>query len=418
MKALKILVSHPAKQHVHHLCLALQKKAWLQRFYTSLWYKPDHSAYKIILPLLPNSILLKLKKELKKRFFQPLNPALISTRPIYEVLSRLFGYLGIGTQRQRVKMVDRKHDHWVASKIRSDRPDIIIGYENACLQSFKAAKQVGITTILDIAQIHHDTIRQIRDRHPEFRKSLNDEPDFEEENAHKAEQYQYTDYVLTLSTFARQSMLDAGFPPEKVFTVNLGFDPARFTPKTSYYKNEHFSVIFVGTLTHRKGIELLLECWQELNLAKARLKLVGPVADAQQVLKQYEGTFEYVPFLHHEELVKEYQQADLFVFPSYLDSWAMVVLEAMACGTPVIVTENTGSKDAVGQGGGKVIPAGDKKALKQAISNYYTNRHSLEKEGRQAAHVAKAYTWENYYNKIQQVITCIAGKKEISNKIA
>ncbi len=114
-----------------------------------------------------------------------------------------------------------------------------------------------------------------------------------------------------------------------------------------------------------------------------------------------------------EDLVKQYQDADVFVFPSYLDSWAMTVLEAMACGTPVIVTENTGSRDAVEKGGGIVIPAGNDLALEDAIKNLYNNRSTLETLGKKAREVAIEYTWEKYYQKLGGVIQDICDKSGI-----
>jgi glycosyltransferase involved in cell wall biosynthesis len=80
----------------------------------------------------------------------------------------------------------------------------------------------------------------------------------------------------------------------------------------------------------------------------------------------------------------------------------------MACGTPVIVTENTGSKAAVQKGGGLIIPAGDPSALEGAIKKFYHNRDMLIEYGKKAKTVAADYTWENYYRRLNQVINDIA----------
>jgi glycosyltransferase involved in cell wall biosynthesis len=128
------------------------------------------------------------------------------------------------------------------------------------------------------------------------------------------------------------------------------------------------------------------------------------MADGKAILDKYEGLFTHVPYLLHADLVKYYQQADLFVFPSYLDSWALTVLESMACGTPVVVTEHTGSRDAVRQGGGFIIPVDDKEALKERILFFYQNREQLEVVGRKAHEVAQAYTWSNYYGQVQKAM--------------
>jgi glycosyltransferase involved in cell wall biosynthesis len=129
------------------------------------------------------------------------------------------------------------------------------------------------------------------------------------------------------------------------------------------------------------------------------------MADGQSVLDQYEGLYEYVPYLSHQELKDVYRDSDLFVIPSYLDSWAMVVPECMACGTPVIVSENTGSKDVVKNGGGSIVSIDDAKAIATEIQKYLDDRSLVERNGRKAVEVVKEYSWENYYKKIETTIT-------------
>jgi glycosyltransferase involved in cell wall biosynthesis len=85
----------------------------------------------------------------------------------------------------------------------------------------------------------------------------------------------------------------------------------------------------------------------------------------------------------------------------------------MACGTPVITTENTGAKDAVLQGGGLVIPAGDEEALKNSIRYFYENREQIEIMGRKARQIAEQYTWENYHQQVIAAIEDIARRENI-----
>ncbi len=207
-----------------------------------------------------------------------------------------------------------------------------------------------------------------------------------------------------MSEYARQTLINAHIPAGIIYTLNLGFDPGNFQLKPFYNTKKKFELLFVGTITNRKGINLVLEAFKQLNLTNASLTIVGPMADGESTLSKYKGLFTYIPFLHHEELVKFYQQADVFVFPSYLDSWAMTVLEAMACGTPVIVSENTGAKDAIAKGGGYIIPVDDVEALKEKILFFYTHRQQIEITGRRAHEVAQAYTWNNYHHQVIEAI--------------
>jgi lipopolysaccharide biosynthesis glycosyltransferase len=153
-----------------------------------------------------------------------------------------------------------------------------------------------------------------------------------------------------------------------------------------------------------KQKKYIKELWKGAKI----IHFVGPYKQwHQECVNPYKRYYRHIPFLHHEELAKVYREHDLFVFPSYLDSWAMVVLEAMASGTPVIVTENTGAKDAVTKGGGKIIPVDDIEALKSAISYYYANRNKIKEDGIIANRVAQNYTWDSYYEQINQIISSI-----------
>jgi glycosyltransferase involved in cell wall biosynthesis len=245
---------------------------------------------------------------------------------------------------------------------------------------------------------------ELRRKYRDMAEIEKDEKFYSKVNQTKAAEYEYIDYVITLSGYAQQTLLEAGIPEKKVYKVNLGFDPTLFKPKPTYNRTGTFNFLFVGQLSNRKGVRLLLEAFKELKLPDATLTFVGTMADSKATMEEYSGLFTHVPYLLHDELVKYYQQADVLAFPSYLDSWALTVLEAMACGTPVIVSEHTGARDAVKQGGGFIVPVDDLEALKDRMLFFYNNRDQVELIGRKAHIVAQAYTWSNYYHQVQNVV--------------
>ncbi|WP_338875064.1 glycosyltransferase family 4 protein [Spirosoma sp. SC4-14] len=304
-------------------------------------------------------------------------------------------------------------DRWVARQIRrTESFDMIIGYENSNLITFQTAKQLGKVTILDLAQVHHNLIDSIGTN---FRINGLTREQTEYINQRKQAALDATDYILTLSSFATQSLTENGICRSRIHEVNLGIDVQKFTPVEKPLGGP-FRVLFVGEVCYRKGIDLVLKVFRQLALPDAELILIGPVSDGKDLLMQCTGAVRHLPFLHHDELVRYYQQADVFVFPSYLDSWGQVVLEAMACGTPVIVSENTGSKDAVLKGGGFVIPAGDESAMATKILHFYTNRSEVNRLGAVARRVAEQYTWENYYQQVTTALEDIARKENISTE--
>lgn len=406
----QILVSHPGKQYVHQLCFALQQQGMLGNFITSLWYKPGNRFFRAI-GALPAGLSVKVEKVFRKKYFPPLHEERIVMIPLAESVRQAANLVMDAHGEEWVYPVERFHDRAVAGRLAAYNPDIVIGYEKSSLQTFRKAKALGKITVLDLAQVHYSHIMELRRKYRDMAEIVKDEKFYARINATKAAEYEYTDYILTLSGYARQTLIDAGVPGEKIFTVNLGFDPTLFKPKPAYRRSGPFNILFVGQISNRKGVRLLLETFKNLGLPDATLTFVGSLADSKATMEKYAGLFTHVPYLLHEDLVKYYQQADLFVFPSYLDSWAMTVLEAMACGTPVVVSEHTGSRDAVRQGGGFVVPADDQEALRERILFFYHNRDQLESVGRKAHTVAQAYTWNNYYGQVQNAMMQIWEKQ-------
>jgi glycosyltransferase involved in cell wall biosynthesis len=408
---LKIIVSNPIRMHTHKLCAGLAKADRLQQFYTSLWYKPDSFVTKLFcsLPVLGKTV----KNILLKRYDCEVPAEKVKTYPYYEIERQIKRRLSFCKLDELSNLYEnRKHDYWVSKQLQNSKYDIFIGYETASLQSFKTAKKQKKITILDLTQVHWKYIGYLRDKYPIF-KSMQVDDVFEKVSAVKKEELKYVDYILALSTFARDTLINNGIDKKKIRVVNLGFNAAKFTCKEIYNTDiqKSLKLIFAGTITRRKGIHLVLEAVKQLG--NVELNIVGPMAGGKEFMDKYKGHYTYFPFLHHDELAKKFRKADLFVFPSYLDSWGMVVLEAMACGIPVIITENTGSKDVVRQGGGKIIPVDNLEALKSAIQYYNENRSKLEEDGRKACEVVQNYTWEHYYKQVNNAIIEIAEKENL-----
>lgn len=394
---MRIFVSHFGRQYSNALLVALVKKGWLQVFFTAL------AANKLPWKRFPR----RLQPALRKRVFERVPAGRMRHFPLLFILERLFrnrsGRIG--------DWATERFDRLVAQAVPRYAPDVVLTYENTNRMTMQSAKRQGKITVLDLAQIHHDDIVEYG------RWFLSPErlvTEINRVNPRKAEALQYTDYVLALSSFAADSMIRNGWPPERLFIANLGIDPLRFAPKTAYATTGPLRLLFVGTIMRRKGLERLFDALSGLHQETYTLTLIGPMADAGDLLERHAGLYRYLPFLHHEDLVGHYQEADVFVFPSLLDSWAQTVLEAMACGTPAIVTEHTGARDAVRQGGGWIIPPNDALALREAILHCMSNRTDVEARGKKAREIALQYTWEHYEQQVASALETIARREQIS----
>lgn len=397
---MRILVSHSGKQYVHRVIQGLLSNGYSIWFCTPIWLQKIPTW----LNVLPAFIKRKVSSELKKRLFRFEGSIKILSSPMIAIRKEMNERWGGEDAFLAAQLtLEKQQDQFAAHHVYRSNFDMVVGYEISSMHTFQLARSKKIITVLDLAQIHYSDILEIAKRFPEMSYILKN-PYLEEINTRKQAEYDSADFVLTLSSFARQSVINQGFSPSKVYEVNLGFDVNLFKPKTHYNVSKELSILICGTDMVRKGLGLLLQVLKVMEEKGNRIMLtiVGPEQEIRKVLNQYGQIMQtrVLGFLPHEDLVTLYQEADLFVFPSYLDSWAMTVLEAMACGTPVIVSENTGSKDAVNKGGGIIIPVGDAVFLENAITTFYNQRELLEQFGKKARQVAMAYTWDKYYEKL------------------
>jgi len=188
---------------------------------------------------------------------------------------------------------------------------------------------------------------------------------------------------------------------DRCTVIPLGIDIERFArPQSQNVTLLHSRypgplLLFVGRLRYYKGLNYLIEAMKEIE---ATLLVIGTGPEAANLGDQVylEGVADKIRFLgdiSDENLPAYYQAADLFVLPSSQrsEAFGIVLLEAMAAGTPVISTELTTGTSWVNQheSTGLVVPPGDPEALARAISSLLTDDARRQELGDIAQHRAK-----------------------------
>ena len=151
--------------------------------------------------------------------------------------------------------------------------------------------------------------------------------------------------------FALQRFYDV--PPEKVGILPCGVNMDMFKPmdKTAMRQKLGFGtgpvILFVGRIERLKGLERVIEALPYLSVYKPKLIIVGEEgnrAGEVQTLKllaakhNASDSVVFKGLVDHEQLAEYYNAADVCVLPSYYESFGLVPLEALACGTPVVAT--------------------------------------------------------------------------------
>lgn len=319
-----------------------------------------------------------------------------------------FGRFILPTEKRNF-LEDRWHDFWVSFLIKKVKPLVLIGYEKSSYNSFKVIKANSGIAVLDLSQVHVNFISELRGRFIFFKYITGSENLFDKVKKKKLKEYEIADYILVLSSFAKNTLINEGVSASKIHLVNLGYDTNLFTCKANYLNTlkPTLRVIFTGIITQRKGVHIIAEAAKRLQHFSIEWIFVGPIDDGFSCIDGVQN-IKYFPFFEHEALLHVLHSSDVFVLPSYLDSWGMVVIEAMACGLPVIVSENTGAKDAVTSDCGFVIPIDDVDALSEKVLYFFNNRKEIERMGRNASKQAQNYTWDNYYKQINDFIDTIS----------
>lgn len=223
--------------------------------------------------------------------------------------------------------------------------------------------------------------------------------------------YEEIDYISVPSSFVKRTFLEYGVPENKIIQVPYGVDLSAFkrVPKT----DNVFRVVFAGGMSLRKGVHYLLRAFSELGLPNSELMLVGSLDDEiKPFFKKYEGSYRYIGHVPQKELYKYYSQGSVFVIMSIEEGLAMVQLQAMACGLPLICTTNTGGDDIIRDGiEGFVIPIRDVEALKEKILYLYEHPDIQKLMGESAAkRVASGFTWDDYGSKMIEIYENILAK--------
>ncbi len=304
---------------------------------------------------------------------------------------------------------DNFFDAWVSRDIKGAA--IFYGWTHHALWSLKAAKRHKMLTVLERANSHPLTYSRLLEEEYKRRgiKEAVYHPLMLKKHLRELEE---ADYVAVTSQFTKASLLKHGIDEQRIFLTPLGVNTEHFAPQETPEDDETFRVVYVGQICVRKGIHYLLEAWDTLQLPDAQLILVGDlVAEIAETVHQHVQANPTIRlFANMDDPRRMYQQASVCVLPTLEDGFGLVVLEAMACGTPVIVTENTGAKDCVRPGrDGFIIPPYDADKLAETLSYCFTHRSLLREMGQATRQQAERFSWERYQdgivNHLQRILT-------------
>jgi glycosyltransferase involved in cell wall biosynthesis len=233
------------------------------------------------------------------------------------------------------------------------------GFGGQSLHSFRKARQLGCQSLtLMAANSHVDNVtRQHRKAIEQF--GLETSWLNETQRLKTNREYQEADFIEVGSDYTKKTFLEAGFPESKLLKKIFEIHP-RFIQQP-YVEDDVFQIVYTGSVTVMKGVPILLEAFSRFSDPKARLVLVGGWA-TRGMRRYMQSWLAKDPRIQVSpgDPLPHLRKADVCVHPSYEDGFAYAPMEALACGVPVIVTEDTGMKEHVVEGkNGYIVSTGN-----------------------------------------------------------
>lgn len=215
-------------------------------------------------------------------------------------------------------------------------------------------------------------------------------------------------HVIAVSKATRQDLIELyGTPPQKISVLYHGvtaeFHPIKNTAcliavRQKYGLGDTPFILSVGTIQRRKNYRRLIQALTCLD-PTLHLVIVGSQGwyceDVFEEVRRQKlaERVHFLGFVDDGDLPRLYNAANLFVYPSLYEGFGLPVLEAMACGTPVVAANASALPEVVGQAGLLVDPY-NVEALAGAIAQVLGNPALQRRLGQAGLKRAKLFTWE------------------------
>jgi len=203
-----------------------------------------------------------------------------------------------------------------------------------------------------------------------------------------------------------------GVPLEKISVVPCGVDLERFRvmPKAQARRrlglNSDKIILFVGRIDPLKGADNLIKALPHLShIPKLRLMIIGGGEHSQREIEQLRklvdslqvrSSVDFLGLIRHEDLPCFYSAADACVVPSYYESFGLVALESLACGTPVVATDVGYHKGLIREGDtGYVIEDNDPHRIANKIALLLSRPDSNAKSAESIRETVNKLSWPN-----------------------
>jgi glycosyltransferase involved in cell wall biosynthesis len=215
------------------------------------------------------------------------------------------------------------------------------------------------------------------------------------------------------------------FLGDHVIELPVGLDEQTFWPGPTSVRSalgwteQHRVIGYVGRLAHVKGVDLLATAFREVSQAgvDARLLIIGSGEDESKIrsilAKELAcGIAHMQPYIDHEQLPQWYRAMDVLVMPSRYENLSNAVLEALACGVPILASDVGGNRMLREIGAGWLFEPNSTSSLRACLRSVIENRPELKARGEVGSRIVQArYSWAVSAERLEWIIASRLGVK-------
>ena len=403
---MKVLLVHPGKQHSFETAKALKDAGVFYKYVTTVYDKKYSLTHKF------KSLLRgkNLKKANTRSCLYLNDDDIIQIYELWGLLVLLVSKISFLSKlyfHLNLSLSNHFADKAAKIAVRED-VDAIIVYDGISRKGLEYIKKKAphIKTIMDVSI----SMRPFMKANFERDMDVYHHDVFYEEEAYlwinKYEQVirnelKYVDFFFVPSKIVCQSLAYCGVEKGKVRIVPYGVNTSLFDfCKKEYIDQTPLKLIYVGQISYRKGLHHILSIIKRYYKNIVEISLAGAFNEHNSIYKQYKesSNIHFLGFVTRDILAKEYQNADVFVFPTLGEGYGMVVLEALSTGTPVLISNLAGGNDAITNYENGIVYDGlSEKKLKESLDWFIANKKLLPQMSMNARNMALKYTWEQYH---------------------
>ncbi len=217
--------------------------------------------------------------------------------------------------------------------------------------------------------------------------------------------YNKCDIVITPSDVIKRELKKHGLK-SKIEVLSNGVDLNKFYKKK--IKKNKLTILHVGRISYEKNVDVVLQAMKIVSLYKGiRFIIVGGGPDLERLKKYAEGInldVEFTGVIKNENLADYYNKADVFITASTIETEGIVILEAMACGLPIVGVNKLAIPEIVKNGkNGFVVKENEPEEMAMSLIKLIKNKSLRNKLGKNSMKIAKMYSLDNTVRKLEQL---------------